>query len=162
MTNAGNSGKPERVVVNAYARRLINPIRAYLAVPCALRHLINAVNLLLFPSMFPHARLIPVVGVFPLSLWGILFGLTGVFALIGAALNNRSFARAALIASAALTLAVGGGIILGAAVFQHAGGHPSQTPYPPIAVFVLALAAADLCVLGGRWVPMTSESETKK
>jgi hypothetical protein len=147
---------PPIPIVQAYARRLTGPIRAYLIAPCAGRHLIGALNLFFFPAMFPAAGTIPVVGTLPLPLWGTLFLTTGLFALTGALMNNRNVARVALIASFALTLAVGGGVALGTVVLAYFGGHPAETPYPMIATFILALAAADLCVLAGRWVPMTS------
>lgn len=106
------------------------------------RHLAIGLFCLLFSDQFSAAAFIPIVGFFPLWMWGGFMVSTAVSLGLGVAFRNRTLARVGLILSAAVTSLLAAGLWLGAGHVWMSGGNAT----PITAIILTALVVKDLAV----------------
>jgi hypothetical protein len=115
--------------------------RAYLIIG-GTRHFLIGGFMMRFANQFAAATFIPIVGAFPLWFWASVM-LTAA-GLMGAAafLRSASIARAGLVVSGSVTLAIGVGVLAGAILVWLDGGKAT----PITAILLLSLALKDFAV----------------
>lgn len=106
------------------------------------RHFLFGAFAVAFPQMFASPIYLPVVSYAPLPLWGAVFLVTSLIMGISAISSSARWARVGLILSAASTLAIGAGILIG--FVEALQAHERLTPIA--AILLLSLAAKDFAV----------------
>lgn len=86
--------------------------RAYLTI-AAVRHGLVGLSLLWLPWLYGSAAFLPLFGLLPLWVWGVLMVVTSGLAVFAAATRSGDVARVAMIASAVITLVLAAGVSIG-------------------------------------------------
>lgn len=108
----------------------------------AVRHAIIGTFAIGFASQWTAAAFVPIVSYAPMWVWGLAMLFTSTFMTTAAKLKSARWARAALICSASITLALGMGIAMGTVDAWLAG----KTVTPVTATLLLSLAFKDFAV----------------
>lgn len=115
--------------------------RAYLAIG-GTRHLLLGLFTLRFSEQYQAAVFIPIVGAFPLWFWAALMLAAAFLMGLAAWFRSASIARAGLVTSGTITLAIGVGVAAGVVIVWMHGG----AAVPISAVLLLSLACKDFAV----------------
>lgn len=86
--------------------------RVYLST-AGYRHFVIGAFLLVLPWLFSAAAFIPIFGLVPLMLWGVIMTAEGIACVLAAVTRNAAIARASIAASAVITLTLALGMWVG-------------------------------------------------
>lgn len=100
------------LLVDRSPRAMTARARVYLGV-AGYRHFIIGAFLLVTPWLFSAAAFIPIFGLLPLKLWGVIMTLEGIACVAAAVTRNAAIARGAIAGSAVITLALALGLWIG-------------------------------------------------